>query len=562
MLTKLSVRNLAIIESASVSFGLGLNVITGETGAGKSVLMGALRLAVGGRADKSAIREGAQDASVEALFQLDDSACADEVLASAGLPLCEEGVLLIRRILNVSGAGRCFINDSPATVQTLRRLGEKLVDIHGPNDHQSLLEDDFQRDLLDAYGEYSAVLNDYSSAWQRLREVRAQMDALSADPAGQEREADLLQFSVDEISAAALTDADEEDLVARHAQAANAEQILSLGGASLQMLMEGGGSVFDQLVSVQNQLTELARILPEAAQWKKDAQSTAVAVQELAGSMNESLSQMDADPAVLEQLEARMALVQRLKRKYGRSVAEILETERRDRTRLQSILNRSEEIEKLQKAVDAAQQEAATCAAALTDLRKKAAKRLSAAVTSELRDLGFLQSALEIEIYPSALSAHGADEVAFFFAPNPGEPLRALKAIASSGEIARVMLAVKSVLSAHDQTPVLVFDEIDSNIGGEVGRAVGKKLRRVAKSHQVICITHLPQSAVYGEYHFRVEKRVVEGRTHSGVTPLDFQQRTEEIARMLGGKGVTSVVEKHAKELLLSAEQDVTGKVL
>jgi DNA repair protein RecN (Recombination protein N) len=554
MLSHLAVRNLAIVEEAAVDFGPGLNIITGETGAGKSVLMGALDLVLGGRADKSAIREGASEAWVEAEFDLADARDAEALLAQAGLPACDEGRLLIRRSVAAAGAGRCLVNDASATLQTLRRLGDLLVDIHGPYDHQSLLDPDFQRRVLDAYGRCAAPLAACGEAWQALKALEARLAELQGDTADVAGEIDRLQFAVDEISRAGLSEADGDDLVQQHAQAANAEQILALGSAVANALTEGESSAFDLLAGVQAQLAELARLLPPAAEWRAEVQSAAVQLQELGRSISDRLSQIDADPARLQQLEERMALVQRLKRKYGHTVAEVLAALAKSQSRLSDLATRTEQIERLGAEIAAASKRLAEKAAALTKVRAQAAGKLARAITSELRDLGFLKAGFAVDLAAVDPGPAGADAVSFGFAPNPGEPMRPLKAIASSGEIARVMLAVKAVLAAHDSIPVLVFDEIDANIGGEVGRAVGQKLRRVAESHQVVSITHLPQSAVYGRQHYVVSKEVAKGRTKMRIQPLDDAGRVDEIARMLGGKGLTSVIESHARELIASAQ--------
>ena len=554
MLQHLTVRNLAIVEEATVAFGEGLNIITGETGAGKSVLMGALDLVLGGRADKSAIREGANEAWVEAVFDLSEPRAIDALLDAGGLPSCEEGRLLVRRSVAASGAGRCLVNDTAVTVQTLRKLGCLLVDIHGPYDHQSLLDPDFQRDILDAYGHCSPQLAAYAETWQALKALERHLQELQGDTADLAAETDRLQFIVDEISRAGLTGADEDELIQQHAQAANAEQILALGSAVANALTDGEASAFDLLANLQLQLAELARILPAAAEWRADVQSAAVQLQELGRAVNDRLSQIDTDPGRLQQLEERMALVQRLKRKYGHSVADVLAALEKHQARLHDLATRTEQIERLDAEIAVATSRLSDKAAQLSKCRTQAAGKLARAITAELHDLGFLKSGFAIDLAAVTPGPHGADAVSFGFAPNPGEPMRPLKAIASSGEIARVMLAVKAVLAAHDSIPILVFDEIDANIGGEVGRAVGQKLRRVAESHQVISITHLPQAAVYGHQHFVVSKEVIKGRTKMRIEALDNVQRVDEIARMLGGKGLTSVIESHARELLASAK--------
>jgi len=550
MLTHLSVRNLAIVEEATVTFGAGLNIITGETGAGKSVLMGALDLVLGERADKSAIREGAPEASVEAMFSLADTSAVNQVLDESGLPTCEEGALLVRRAISATGTGRCFVNDVPTTVQTLRKLGCCLVDIHGAYDHQSLLDSAFQRRVLDAYGQCEASLTAYTEIWNARNALKQRLTDLQGDTANIAEEVDRLQFIVDEINRAALTEADETDLVQQHAEAANAEQILSLGTSITDTLTDGEQSVFDSLVSAQTQLTELAHILPEAAEWKTEVQGAATQLQEISRAMNNRLSHIEAEPDRLQQLEDRMALVQRLKRKYGGPVSAILATCEKSQHRLHDLATRTEQIQELSQHIEKATQQLTAKAAQLTKVRTQAATKLAKAITVELRDLGFLKSGFSVGIAPTDCGPHGADEISFDFAPNPGEPVRPLKAIASSGEISRVMLAVKTVLASHDSIPVLVFDEIDANIGGETGSAVGQKLRRVAETHQVISITHLPQSAVYGHQHYVVSKDVVKGRTKMRIELLSGDGRIDEIARMLGGETLTTVALEHARQMV------------
>jgi DNA repair protein RecN (Recombination protein N) len=553
MLTHLSVRNLAIVEEASVAFGPGLNIITGETGAGKSVLMGALDLVLGGRADKSAIREGSTEAGVEASFSLSQSKTFDDVLDECGLPPCEEGTLLIRRTISTTGTGRCLVNDSPTTVQTLRKLGANLVDIHGPYDHQSLLDSDFQRRVLDAYGHCMPLLDTYTESWRERQTAKQRLAELQDDSSDVAEEIDRLQFMVDEITAAHLSEDDEDELIQQHGEAANAEQILALGSTITNALLDSESSAFDILASAQGQLNELSSMLPEARDWKGEAQGIAAQLQDLGRAMEDRLSKIESNPERLQQLEERMSLVQRLKRKYSGSIAAVLALCKKHDARLNDLITRTEQIDELNKQFSALTQTLLKKGADLTKARSTAATKLAKAITVELHDLGFLKSGFSVDILPVEPDTHGADDVSFGFAPNPGEPMRPLKSIASSGEIARVMLAVKAVLVSHDSIPVLVFDEIDSNIGGEVGRAVGKKLRHVAESHQVISITHLPQSAVYGHQHYRVTKDVVKNRTRMQVQLLTGDARVDEIARMLGGKGLTSVIESHARELLASA---------
>lgn len=553
MLTRLSVRNLAIVESADVEFGGGLTVITGETGAGKSVLMGALELVLGARADASTVRDGAKEARIEAAFAV--PGVVDAFLDAAGLPPCEDGVLLVRRAISATGGGRVHVNDAATTVQTLRALGKLLVDVHGPNDHQSLLEEGFQRGVLDAHGRLDTSA--YAAAWARLADLRAQRADLQGDDADVAETCERLRYAVDELDAAQLTPEDDDELPARHAAAAHAAEILDCANAATAALSEADDSAAAALVGAGARVREMARFHEAAGAWGETIERLTVEVQELAQEIADSASRLDADPEALQALDDRLSLVQRLKRKYAcPDVAALLALRDERARRLADLEGRGARLAALADEIAAAEAAVRAAGAKLTAARTKAAARLARAVTKELHGLGFLRAGFDVSLAPHAPDATGCDAVDFQFAPNPGEAARPLREIASTGEIARVMLAVKTVVAEHDAIPVLVFDEIDSNIGGEVGRAVGEKLRAVARHHQVIAITHLPQSAVYGARHLAVAKAVSGGRTRSTIQPLEGEARVAEIARMLGGTSLTSVVEQHARELLSRAQAD------
>ena len=553
MLTRLSVRNLAIVESADVEFGGGLTVITGETGAGKSVLMGALELVLGARADASTVRDGAKEARIEAEFAV--PGVVDAFLDAAGLPPCEDGVLLVRRAISATGGGRVHVNDAATTVQTLRALGKLLVDVHGPNDHQSLLEEGFQRGVLDAHGRLDTSA--YAAAWARLADLRAQRADLQGDDADVAETCERLRYAVDELDAAQLTPEDDDELPARHAAAAHAAEILDCANAATAALSEADDSAVAALVGAGARVREMARFHEAAGAWGETIERLTVEVQELAQEIADSASRLDADPEALQALDDRLSLVQRLKRKYAcPDVAALLALRDERARRLADLEGRGARLAALADEIAAAEAAVRAAGAKLTAARTKAAARLARAVTKELHGLGFLRAGFDVSLAPHAPDATGCDAVDFLFAPNPGEAARPLREIASTGEIARVMLAVKTVVAEHDAIPVLVFDEIDSNIGGEVGRAVGEKLRAVARHHQVIAITHLPQSAVYGARHLAVAKAVSGGRTRSTIQPLEGEARVAEIARMLGGTSLTSVVEQHARELLSRAQAD------
>ena len=559
MLTRLTVSNLAIVESATIEFGAGLNIITGETGSGKSVLMGALELVLGGRADATAVRDGAREARIEAEFSLAGGILQTlaELLDGHGLPPCEDGTLLVRRVISAGGGGRVWINDAATTVQTLRACGRLLVDVHGPNDHQSLLDAAFQRRLLDSYGRIAKT--GYDAAWRTLADLRDELAALQGDTSDVAEECERLRYAVDEIDAAQLTEEDETELPAQHAAAAHAAEIVECAAVATAALTgEDEVSAADALIAAGNRLAEMSKYHEPAAAWREELEEVTMRVQELSRMIDDSVSRLETDPGRLQALDDRLTLVQRLKRKYAPTVEEILALRDERAARLADLEGRETRMQALAGQISATEEEVARCGAALTAARRKAAARLATAITKELHGLGFLKASFGVALAAHAPDATGCDVVEFSFEPNPGEPARPLAAIASTGEIARVMLAVKTVTAGHDAVPVLVFDEIDSNIGGETGRAVGERLRAVARHHQVIAITHLAQSAAYGERHFAVSKTVTGGRTRSSIRAVEGEARVEEIARMLGGSRLTSVVTQHARELLARAETGAT----
>ncbi|OQA27791.1 MAG: DNA repair protein RecN [Verrucomicrobia bacterium ADurb.Bin345] len=550
MLSTLRVKNLALVEQARVEFAPGLNVITGETGAGKSVLIGALNMLLGARADKSLIRAGEDACGAEAAFRLADSSAVDEILERYGLEACTDGQLIIRRIIRASGSSQNLVNDQAVTLQVLEELGELLVDMHGPHDHQSLLNPQFQLDLLDAFGHLwtaRSACEKIFSEWKALEARKAELEGGGGDVAGQ---IDLLSWRVREIEQAAPEEGEEERITEEHRLAGNAQHILELAGRVLGGLTEGEGSAFDGMVAAQKGLEELARLVPEAETWRGEVRETAVRIQEVSAQIHELADRVEADPARLEWLDNRLAEYQKLKRKYGGSVAEVLKVLEESRARLRDLETRGGRLKEIEAAIRDVERRFRDQALRLREGRAKAAGGLASAITDEIQALGFAHGSFSVGLNESEPCASGMDAVEFGFAPNVGEPSRPLRAIASSGEISRVMLATKAVLAGHDRIPVMIFDEIDANVGGEMGTAVGRKLAEVAENHQVICITHLPQVAVFGRHHLAVRKSVRGERTVTEVEPLAEPARVEEVARMLGGRDLTSVALKHAREML------------
>lgn len=550
MLTSLRIKNLALVDNLRVDFQPGLNVITGETGAGKSILLGALSLLMGERADKRMIRTGEEACGAEASFELADPAAVNAALEPYGVEPCAEGRLVIRRILKAGGANQILVNDSPVTLQVLKLVGDLLVDLHGPHDHQSLLRPDFQLDLLDAFGHHARERAAYADAYRALQELQARRAELARGQDDVPGQVEFLTYRARELEEAALEEGEEERILEEHRVAGHAQRILELGGQVADALLDREDSALNALGAAQKGLEELARLLPEAEAWRAEARAAATTAKELHGAIHHRLGQMETDPARLEWLDQRLAVYQKLKRKYHAGVPELLGLLRDMRRQLEDLAARGERLAELDQERARAEAAARARGAALGALRRGQAGRLAEAITRELRALGFARGAFEVALREAPLGPSGADEVEFGFAPNVGEARQPLHAIASSGEISRVMLAVKVVLARHDRIPVLVFDEIDANVGGELGAAVGRKLAEVARTRQVICVTHLPQVAACGNHHLAVEKTVHDGRTFTRAQALADEQRVGEIARMLGGRDVTSVVLKHARELL------------
>ena len=551
MLQTLRVRNLALVEDVTVEFQPGLNVITGETGAGKSVIIGALGLLLGDRADKGLIRTGADQCLAEAVFQLSDSGSVDAILDEVGMPPCEGGQLLVRRTLSTNGTGKNFINDSSTTLQVLKRVGEHLVDMHGPYDHQSLLNTEFQLDILDAFGHLWDARGAYEKLYGEYRQLQLQRKELEGSNEQEvAQQVELLSFQVKEIQDLAPVENEDEAIAKEQVQVANAQRILELAGGIQSALLEGDESAFNGLAFAQKGLGELAGLVEPAAEWKEHARSITVQVQDLAETVEHYVRNIEGDPARLQWLEDRMALYHRMKRKYGATVKDILAHLEKAKARLRDLESRGERLQELDGAIATALDKVDQAGGKLGKARRQAAAKLAKTITGELRDLGFQHGSFAVELQAVEPGPSGVDAIEFSFAPNAGELARPLRAIASSGEISRVMLAVKAVLADHDSIPVLVFDEIDANVGGAMGTAIGAKLDTVGKHHQVLCITHLPQVAAFGKTHFAVAKEVVNGRTRTLISCLGNDERVEEVARMLGGRDLTSVTLKHAKEML------------
>ena len=544
----LRIKNLALVEELEWQLAPGFTAITGETGAGKSIIIGALQLLLGERTDKSLIRTGAEVCAVEAVFEGADLEKLNPQLSEAGVEPCEGG-LIVKRSFSATGTNRQFINGSPTTLAVLKNLGDELVDLHGPHDHQSLLSPDRQLALLDGFAHTEEVLREFSRSYRNLQTLRAEQAALSTAELSREQEIDLLRHQVSEITSANLSAAEEEEIASRYKLAANSKRLIELAGSIARRLSEADDAVLSQLAESQRLLRELEKIDPSTGTLAEAHAASVVELSEIARSLSGYAERLDLDPAQLAALEERVSLFETLKRKYGGSIPEVLAFGERAADRLRKIEGRDAELERLAKEIETARGEAERSGHALHKLRAKAAPKLSENIRSNLRGLGFRQSEFEAKLTSlDEARGTGFDALELLFSPNPGEPLKPLRTIASSGEISRLMLAIKSSLAAQDSIPLLVFDEIDANVGGEIANAVGAKMRTLATDHQVLCITHLPQVAAAAGTHFVVTKEVTGGRTHSRLSEVTGKGRREEIARMLGGQTESAL--KHAASLL------------
>ena len=547
-LTSLRIRNLALVEELEWRLPGGFAAVTGETGSGKSIILGALKLILGERADKGLIRTGAEACSVEAVFEVAGPAALNAWLEEQGVEPCEGGELILKRTFSHAGASRQFINASPTTAAVLAALGDTLVDLHGPHDHQSLLSVETQRDLLDAFAGSGPLRHEYEGLHRDLNALAAEHEALSTSETALERELDLLRHQAHEIEAATLRDGEEEEILARYQVASNSRRLIELSTQIARRLADADDALLPGLAELTRLFRELEKLDPATAPLAQAHADALAGLEDTARELERYAGRLDLDPEQLAALEERVTLLETLKRKYGPSVADVIAFGERAGERLRKIESRGEELERLAAAMEAARKALLAAGQKLSAKRKAAAPKLAADVCGQLRDLGFKKSGFEITLTPQQPGPHGLEAVEFLFAPNPGEPLKPLKAIASSGEISRVMLAVKTSLAGQDTVGLLVFDEIDANVGGEIAHTVGAKMRSLGERHQVLCITHLPQVAAAARTQFVVSKEFRGERTHSRLDAVEGKARVEEIARMLGGKSESALA--HARELL------------
>ena len=550
MLSELRIRNFALIDRLSVRLGPGLNVLTGETGAGKSIVVGALSLLLGERASADVVRSGEERASVEGVFDVAGRDDLARLLDERGFE-AEDGMLILKREVAAGGRSRAWVNGSPTTASMLGELGRALVDLHGQHEHQTLLRRDEQRAILDAYAGNEALTDRVAAAHRAVLELRREVAGLEDRRRTAAERADFLRFQAEEIEKAALK-ADEEDALEDEARRlSHSEELTTLSAGLYRTLGAGDGALVGRLASLHRSIDQLVRIDGSQEGLRELYDTAYYALEEMSQRMEAYGAGIEHDPARLDEIRRRQDLIFRLKAKYGQTLAEIIEKGRAARAELDLVDGAGFEVAALQKRLKGAEDELSAAAAELSVRRAAAMEKLAGEVGAVLPELGMTGGVFQALAVPlAAPGAHGAEEVEFRVAVNKGFDPKPLSTVASGGELARIMLALKTILARLDSVPTLIFDEVDTGIGGRVALQIGDKMREVAASHQVFAITHLPQIASRAHLHLLVSKRERDGRTATDVQALEADARVQEIARMLGGDPESAVSLEHARELL------------
>ena len=562
MLERVRIRDLALVEEAEIEFGPGLNVVTGETGAGKSLLVQAIALLVGERAASDVVRDGAGTTVVEGEFRLggEIGARIAELLASWSIESDAE-TLIVRREVQAGGRSRATVNQSPVTQAALRRLGEILADLHGQHEHQSLLRPEAGLDVLDRLADLGAERSRYAEALAACREAGSEHERLARSLATYAERRDYLLQAAEDLDEAKLVPGEEESLAIEAARLRHADRLRQLVGGALDALSEGERAALEQIVAAAHACEQAAALDPSLAAARATLEEARIAAAESIRQLADYAAALDADPQALESIEARRDRIARLTRKYRRTVEELSAWREELRAELESGEDADGTLARARARVEEAEAACAKAGAALSRRRRAAASEWAGRVTKDLRPLGMPAARLEFAIEPlpateQKLGPHGLDDVTIQFTANPGEALRPLQKIASGGELSRVMLALKTALEAQDRVDVLLFDEVDSGIGGAVAQAVGERLRRLAHHRQVVCVTHLPMIAAIAQHHLHVRKRAVSGRTVAGIERVRGEARIAELARMLAGDRATQTTLRQARELLAAGADE------
>lgn len=553
MLELLHIENIAIIEAADIEFAPGFNALTGETGAGKSIVIDSLSAVLGQRTSRELIRTGAEKAFVSAAF----SGMAPELTEELGIQPEADGTLLLQREIQTDGKNVCRVNGRPVTVGQLRALGARLLNIHGQHDGQQLLDEEQHIVYLDSFGRVESLAITYAEKYKNFTDIRRQIGALQMDEAEKARRVDTLQYQIEELRRAKLTPGEEEELTARRGMLRNAEKFLdAVAGADYALNGDdSGGGALSALRQAQDALSGVRHLDDAFGQLYERLGEAYSEVYDIAATVEDKRGELDVSPGELDRVESRMDLLYRLKKKYGATVEDMLDYQARCEAELAQIEDAGDTLARLEQALSKAEKEARQAAQALSDARKAAADRLTAQILTELQQLDMGKIRFAVNFAEKPLDSDGMDTVRFLMSANVGEELRPIHKIASGGELARIMLAMKNVLSEQDHVGTMVFDEVDTGVSGRAAQKVAEKMARISRRKQVLCVTHLPQLAAMADTHFSVEKGERDGRTYTEVRRLDREQRRRELARLTGGSHVSQTMLDGAEELLVQAEK-------
>ncbi len=553
MLELLHIENIAIIEAADIEFAPGFNALTGETGAGKSIVIDSLSAVLGQRTSRELIRTGAEKAFVSAAF----SGTAPELTETLGIQPEADGTLLLQREIQTDGKNVCRVNGRPVTVGQLRALGAQLLNIHGQHDGQQLLDEEQHIVYLDSFGRAGSLINTYAEKYKHFTDIRRQIGALQMDEAEKARRVDTLQYQIEELRRAKLKSGEEEELTARRGMLRNAEKFLgAVAGADYALNGDdSGGGALSALRQAQDALSGVRHLDDAFGQLYERLGEAYSEVYDIAATVEDKRGELDVSPGELDRVESRMDLLYRLKKKYGATVEDMLDYQARCETELAQIEDAGDTLARLEQELASAETDARQAAQALSDARKAAADRLTAQILAELQQLDMGKIRFAVDFAEKPLDSDGMDTVRFLMSANVGEELRPIHKIASGGELARIMLAMKNVLSEQDHVGTMVFDEVDTGVSGRAAQKVAEKMARISRRKQVLCVTHLPQLAAMADTHFSVEKGERGGRTYTEVRRLDREQRRRELARLTGGSHVSQTMLDGAEELLAQAEK-------
>jgi len=558
MLLELRIKKFAIIDELSLSFSEGFNVLTGETGAGKSIILNAVHLLLGDKTNEEWIRSSEEEASVEALFDISGNLevrgkIKDRALRFQGAG--EEDSLSIRRVISRSSRGKVFINGNLATLGMLAEVGEGLLSIYGQHEHQSLQRVDTHIDILDEFGGLFGLREEFQRRYQEFASVSQEAERIRAEKERRAKERELMAFQVKEIEASRIQIDEEESLKEERTILTHGKKLMDFVHVSEEKLYSDEGSAIERIQKILNHGREMAAIDPSLSQPLKSLESTLIQLEDIALALRDYSKRVEINPMRLEEIENRLEEIDRLKRKYGPTVEEVLSFRHRTDEALKSFTSDEEKLAQLEGRLEPLRQTVNDLAKRLSKKRKDVALELKKSVEKELNSLGMKKTIFEIRVDPSPLSLNGVDRVEFLISPNIGEEVKPLAKIASGGELSRIMLAMKRILAKIGGRQVLIFDEVDSGIGGAMAEVVGKKLRELSRHHQVICVTHLPQIACFADQHHSVRKEVKTGRTITMVDRLNPEAIADEIARMLGGVKVTEKTKAHAREMIENARK-------